>query len=306
MSLLLKDELEDRIHRAADRLQPEIRAVFLAAVEELRQSIPIGELTDLLEQGKLLEAVNTISTIRLTEEQLQPMREALHSILASSATPTLAEFGMSFDAVNDSAVRWAERNAALLVSRVSEETMQGIRQAIVAAQTEGIPPRSQARMIEQMVGLTERDALAVSRFREGMIATGLRPAQIEDRAERMARRLLRRRATNIARTETIRASNMGVQLSWQAAIDQGLLPPRTLKIWIATGDDRTCPICSVLHGKVVGVSEPFSIQEKASSFTRVGDDFRVVETVPLKHPSIEMTPPAHPSCRCTLGIRIVR
>jgi hypothetical protein len=303
MTLLLKESLEERILRAADALQPELRRTFVNAVEELRRSLPIGELTDLIEQGALADALNTLTELQLSEAQLGSARQALVEIFTRSAGPTLAEFGMVFDAVNERSVRWATQHAALMVTRINSETMKAIRNVIVRGQVEGLAPRRQARLIQEMVGLTSRDALAVSRFRDGMVAAGLKQSVIESRTARMSRRLLRRRAENIARTETIRAANMGVQLSWRSAMDRGHLPQGTQKVWIASGDDRTCPICAVLHGEVIDIVEPFSVQEQATSFTRDGQDFVVAEKAPLKNPSITETPPAHPSCRCTVGIQ---
>jgi hypothetical protein len=118
----------------------------------------------------------------------------------------------------------------------------------------------------------------------------------------MARRLLKRRAENIARTETIRAANMGTQFGWDAAADAGLLPPGTQKVWIATEDSRTCPICAVLDGNTVDLGGNFDVSVEATAFTIEGEEIRVTATRPMKRSSTTRTPPAHPSCRCTLGL----
>jgi hypothetical protein len=81
------------------------------------------------------------------------------------------------------------------------------------------------------------------------------------------------RADMIARTETMDAANSGLAQSWSQAADAGLLSGNELKEWIATSG--ACDDCEYMDGEQVPLDDDFSI----------GDD-----------------PPAHPNCRCTLGI----
>jgi SPP1 gp7 family putative phage head morphogenesis protein len=84
------------------------------------------------------------------------------------------------------------------------------------------------------------------------------------------------RAEMISRTEVMDAANQGQLESWSQAIDAGFLTGDEKKEWIATAGDNTCEDCQDLDGEQVGIDDVFSS----------GDD----------------APPAHPSCRCSLGI----
>lgn len=88
------------------------------------------------------------------------------------------------------------------------------------------------------------------------------------------------RAESIARTETMRASNAGQQEAWSQATKAGLLIGDEQQEWVVTPDDRLCPVCEDLDGQTVGLDESFE--------TKDGD--RVDG------------PPAHPNCRCALGL----
>jgi hypothetical protein len=101
-------------------------------------------------------------------------------------------------------------------------------------------------------------------------------------ASRYAARLHRQRATLIARTETLRAANLGQQLSWQRAAEAGaLVPAEWRRFWILTRDDRTCPHCrKMLAHPGVMLTQSFET------------DFGLV-----------LTPPQHPGCRCTVALR---
>ena len=79
------------------------------------------------------------------------------------------------------------------------------------------------------------------------------------------------RARMIARTEMVRAQNMG---HIDAARQTGL---KLVKRWDAHLDARTSPVCRALDGKTVGMDEKFIYQ---------GQEFDA--------------PPAHPNCRSTL------
>lgn len=89
------------------------------------------------------------------------------------------------------------------------------------------------------------------------------------------------RAEVIARTEVQRASNQGQLEAWDQATDAGLLTGNEQKEWIVTPDDRLCPVCEPMDGQNVGLNEDFDVD---------GDRID--------------GPPAHPNCRCTLGLTL--
>jgi hypothetical protein len=79
------------------------------------------------------------------------------------------------------------------------------------------------------------------------------------------------------------ASNQGTLDSWRQATSEGLLPRGMQKKWIhARGSLRTCPVCDEL-----GDSDPVPMDGEFYS-SILGDSFA--------------RPPAHPNCRCTIGL----
>lgn len=179
---------------------------------------------------------------------------------------------MAFDIANPEAIAWAEQHAAELVTDVTMEARAAIRTVVTDAFDAGMPPRETAKLIRASIGLTERDAGAVMKRQLKMLADGVDPSVATAKAEKYAAKLLRRRAETIARTETMRASNEGQAQLWKQAREKGLLPATMKKVWIAFDP---CPICAPLAGETVPVDATFSI----------GSD-----------------PPAHPNCRCTVGL----
>jgi len=178
---------------------------------------------------------------------------------------------MRFDASAVEAQVWAQQHAARLVQQISAEARATIRAVVVEGFETGIGPRATARLIHDTIGLTERHAGAVVKHRAKLIARGSSEAAADKAAAKYAAKLRRSRALAIARTETMTAANEGQVQLWKQAQEAGHLTGKEKKVWI-TADP--CPICAPMEGKTVKLNEEFSISG----------------------------PPAHPNCRCTVGL----
>jgi len=186
-----------------------------------------------------------------------------------------------FSARNEEAQKSAKKHAAVLVSNVSEETRSGIRALIVRSIRTGIPPLEAAREIRRTVGLTSQQSLLVDNYRAGLVASGLSQDKMDKSLDRFTNKKLRQRSEMIARTEIMGALNAGSLESWKQAQKQGILPKNSKKKFIITRDEknRACPICLPVDKQERPFTKPFVL----------GNGRKV------------QFPPAHPSCRCTIG-----
>jgi hypothetical protein len=193
-----------------------------------------------------------------------------------------------FDATNPAAQKVAERQAALMVTEVAEETVRAIRALVVRSIREGIPPYEAARMIRGiirpegatgMIGLTVPQAQAAMNYRESLINSGLKLDRVDTLMDRYIKKKIRERAKTIARTETITALNRGQQESWKQAQKEGFISKEAEKEWITTPMDA-CEICADLDGQTVPVKDMFESLEGSL-----------------------IGPTAHPRCRCAVGLR---
>jgi len=82
------------------------------------------------------------------------------------------------------------------------------------------------------------------------------------------------RVKTIAHTEAMTAANEGQKQLWDQAVDDGYLNGDENMVWIVTPDDKLCDICEELEDTMVPLGEEFP----------------------------EGGPPAHPNCRCTIGL----
>lgn len=226
-----------------------------------------------IDRGKLRKAVLQRDEHAVEETMdgpLQAMRQALRNSLPQALAEVLHESGHisyaklvgrlkangklrtaatvkvgGFDQADPGAVAWIEQHAAETIDGISETTRMEIR-----------------NLIEQAF----IDQFDVDQLTEEIAAV------IGDDI----------RAEEIARTETMTASNVGQQEAWRQAADDGLLTGQEKQEWIVTPDDRLCPDCEDVDGDQVGLDEQFHSEE-----------FGDVDG-----------PPLHPRCRCTVGIVI--
>lgn len=153
----------------------------------------------------------------------------------------------------------------------------------------------------------EINATTVQQLRETLIAghnAGETIEQIRDRISEVFIDANQNRAELIARSETIRASNAGANLMYKQS-DGVVVAQR----WLAAEDERLCPFCAELNGKIVGLDENFL--NKGETLTGNVREVEVDEQgnrqVVTTEQQVTMTadrevpyPPAHGNCRCCI------
>lgn len=92
------------------------------------------------------------------------------------------------------------------------------------------------------------------------------------------------RAAQVARTETFRIANAATHEAWKQT---GLV--KTMK-WYTAVDERVCPYCEPMHGKIISIEENFFNKGD----TATGSDG---SKLPIDYDDVA-NPPLHVSCRC--------
>ncbi|WP_434565151.1 phage minor head protein [Thermoanaerobacterium thermosaccharolyticum] len=148
-----------------------------------------------------------------------------------------------------------------------------------------VSPDELGRILRPVIGLTPKQAEAVRRFRENLIAEGLPLKKVEHQILNYAGYLHRFRALRIARTELSFSYNYGQLEAIRQAQEQGYFRGEVVKTWMTAEDERTCDFCGPLDGQMIGLEETFPGLTK-------------------KLPNV-LAPPAHPMCRCTIGYQVL-
>lgn len=303
----------------ADKADPKVRQAFLDAIARAKAGIDNQALQEAVASGD----VNRVLQVLGVDQTLAPAFSAslgapleaafiaAGQAAVTQALPTGGELAMRFDISNPKATEFLRTYDLGLIRQITADTREGIRRIVGDAMAYGGHPYEQARQIRSLIGLTDRQAAAVSNFRN-LLETKDREAmtralrdrrfdptldralgadaemdlsqeQIDRQVGRYAERMLNNRAENIARTETVRAANAAQNAAWDQAADKGLLDRDSLRRqWLVTPDDRLCIYCAEvpdMNPDGVGLGGYFE--------TPLG---------PVKYP------PLHPQCRCVTVI----
>jgi len=292
------------IHRAADAHIADFTVPFVASVANLRRRVTLAMLEDAATQGTLTrevaDAIDNVIIAKAADPAELATKVYARTIVASvtdMADYVQGRWGVSaanivgrFNITSPFVLRAARDMSANLIRGISDESKRAVRRLIFNGIRDGVAPRDTARLLKLVLGLSERQALAVATRRNGSVAGGVSVAQADRQARRYAERLLRDRAENVARTETMFASNRGQQLLWTQMRDEGVVSAEMGQRWLTTPDDRLCSRCAPMNGQVVQLGYLFRETERGVLPS---------EREPVAGTTV-LSPPLHPRCRCVL------
>ena len=322
------------IHRVADAQIAAVRDTFIAAMDAAYASLSDLEAvhaysispeafrraTDWRRVAEILGAPSdTFTVYKTTTAAIFGQTYLAGAKVAENDLSAWSGLTSSLTMTNAHAIAYGEQRAGTLITAFQQEQLDVVRNVLGRALSEGIEPLRAGRMLRSTVGMNERQARALANYERGLhekMTTGatnvplrgagrpladqrfslsnLTERRIDDMVARYRERLIAYRGEMIARTETMRAANMGAYAEQYAAGQSGLFDIQTARrIWSTTPDDRACDVCIFMDGHEVGFAEQFVYDGVAagdpSGDVRSGD-----------------TPPIHPMCRCTAYIEVTQ
>lgn len=146
------------------KIEPGLRRVILAALQEMRDTADMDRLTALLQIG---DVEGVVAMLRLSAEATAAMEAALADAVQTGARAAVAPPGIvfAFDAVNPATVEFIRAYRLNLIRQIDDVTREGVRQIIRDGLEHGQNPRTVARAVKERVGLTQSQAKAVANFR---------------------------------------------------------------------------------------------------------------------------------------------
>lgn len=333
------------MHRLADREVGDYERAFLAEIAATVDQIDDAALRSVIDRiwARLEDATlngqravipaellaEAASALGITDRLARGLRTRYERLILRSvdnagtamARLTPATVSVRFDRTNPKAIQWARRHAGELVREVTRGTRRAIRREIVTGFRAQRTVPDTARALRGVIGLTESQGAAVTRFRtvtlpdmnaravegrallatqkerlrslKARFPTAAKPYTADDIAsiaDKYAAKKVRERALAIARTETIRASAGGQVELWRQSSEKGLIDVGVArKIWVYTKDSRTecsCKSIPLLNPKGVPLDKPFKMRDCRTGAVRL----------------VYLPGDSHPLCRCALGM----
>lgn len=271
---------------------PELAFAMLAAFAVLKEDLKPGELENLIAMGYAERIFDRILTQAVFDVAFQPVRDKLRwslsravEYVAREVPPPPAATGrtlaISFDVLNPRVVDAIKSLETRVITTLEDSIRETVRQAIQAGIEAGQNPRTMARGLRDVIGLAPNQEQEVRNFRaalEGLdgrnpltytlrdkrfdaaIKRGdLTPVRIDQMVTRYRERRVAQNAETNARTASLDAYKMGQRLSWQDAIDKGIVDSDRLRHqWIGVGDARERPEHKLMNDEVARWDKTYS------------------------------------------------
>ena len=197
----------------------------------------------------------------------------------------------AFDPMADGVKYWTDTMGAAFVTNSTREQIDAVRWVVSrAAQLQDLGVDELARVIRPMVGLNRPQTIANMNYYQRLREGGTSAEKAKEMAIKYSAKQHRYRGHMIARTELAFAYNKGEHLGVEQAIDRGYMG-HVVKVWTDAGDNRVCDICRDLHRRTHRQAVEFS------------QGFGFKTKLKINNPDIDLTPPAHPHCRCVVEYR---
>lgn len=324
---------ERRLTQALNRLRPEVRRAFEQAIRDAAISVNQTLLANLIEQGRIEEAVELL---RIDQSLFSPLTDALRGAfltggrLAEDIAPRGLTGVFRFDGRHPDAVAWVQRQAATLVQGIEQEELIKTRRVITAGIEEGMHSRriaqsltgravSGKRRVGGFLGLTAQQADSIiagrAKLRSGDPALMRQYMRLEQRDKSMDSRI--KRAIAEGRGITGKELDMIIEAHRSKALGYRgrVIASHETKNALAAGRERgmqqmlarpdvEAVTCRWQHS----LSEHPRLAHVAMNGTviNLGERFEFPDGVAMKHPHDDEAPARHTiGCRC-VGIYRVR
>jgi hypothetical protein len=317
--------------RALAEIEPGIASAFEEVISDVRLSAKSRALEEAMERALRTGDISrgyreVLEIVRMGPGIMSPLQRAVesaylagalyqqNSMIGSNRNPGPVLF--RFSSRNKRAEEWVRTRSASLVSEISEDVRQSLRDTLDEALREGLGYRHAASQFRSVIGLHSRQSAAVrtaqtelrslsfayfdrerrDRRFDGLVRRAIRSGEpiqedkIQQITARYADRLRRLRADTVARTEGNAAMNAARFEAVTQLVESGeVSPERITKIWDSVSDIRTRETHIAMRGQEVPWLSRFISPSGAL----------------LMHPHDQSAPASEViNCRCSMRIQI--
>jgi len=273
--------VDEALEREARRFGRELDE----ALQEVAGSARSDAVARSLQERSAADAVASIDLDPLRNalggQQNRIAGEHLRQAISAPGPMTPVQAVLHFQMIEPEAIRYAALRSGTLIRDVQRQVRETVNGLVVDALQGDYTVATLADQIERVVPLTSRQAQTVQNSYDKtfkrLFDSGKTRAKAEAMAQKVADRVAKKslsgRASGIARTELMSASNAGRFSGFAAGVGSGIDSVDSRKEWITGGNP--CPLCDPMDGEVVLWDSNFS--------------------------NGMLTPLVHPSCRCVVA-----
>lgn len=294
----------------AEKREGQIKAAVLVGLKAIGDVISSSPVASMVASHNTVGLATILGGPRINDVLRASYKPIAETFIEAAEAETAEKLGTAM-VVYDPLVAAGQLSGAqqTFIGSILGSSADTVREQLIEGVRAGADPETVAESLKSVIGLTPRQAKAVSNFRR-LLEQGnpdalnralrdqrfdatvrswadgapVNAERVDVMVERYAARSLAYRAQTIARNESIQATTGGIRDAYVQAINSGRLrPDEVTRRWLVVFDERLCPICAsipILNPGGVGVLQPY-----------------ISATGPI------MAPRAHVNCRCTESYR---
>lgn len=254
-------------------MQPEIAAAILRAFAILRDGLSEAQLARLIASGELDQLLRDFLSDDVMARAFIPLRQRIRFGVERQLKYFAADLpkagkvdgvlAIAFDYLNPRVLDAIRALDTKVIQTLADDVREAVRAYVENGIRDGANPHAVARQIRHIIGLAPNQERAVRNYERALRGTNpnakpgdyklrdrrydttkgpLTEAQIETRVAAYRRKMVDFNASTNARTAALDAMKLGQRLSWEDAIEKGIVDrDRLFKQWIGVMDDRERP-----------------------------------------------------------------
>jgi hypothetical protein len=253
-----------QLSRLAATMHPALVAGYLAALEEIQKRFPSEEVERLVRAGDAAGVAAAVMSTATMQHAFIGFRTAIRSAIGTAAEYFAREvpptrvgghvLRVQFDVLAPDTVKAVRTYEAVVLRESGNTIKEAIVQAVEAGLEQGINPRTIARGIRDIVGLSPSQEMWVRNFRDELVrgdikalerqlldkrfistirkafaGDGLTAEQIDTMVANYRRRVISYHAETTAHQIALNSLKIGKLEIWQQSVDQGVVTAEELE-----------------------------------------------------------------------------
>jgi hypothetical protein len=253
---------------------------MMKAFRVIAQSYSEQELARLISTGQIERVLETAFNDTQLNAAYAPVRDRIRSGVTegvkyfSRDIPKQGTIGINFDSLSPHVIEAIRKLETKVITSQRDDIRETVRQHIERGLSEGKAPKAVAKGLRDVIGLSPHQGNIVANYEKALRGEGRNPldyklrdkrfdgsikkgalteSQIEKQAGAYRSRMIKHNAETNARTAMLDSQKLAQKLSWQSAIDQGIVDgSRLTKTWIGIMDAREREEHRAMEGQTVG------------------------------------------------------
>lgn len=263
----------------------DLSPLILRAHKRIAEQYSETSIARLIETGQINSVIEEAFNEAVLNAAYAPVRERMRSgvtdtmkYVSKYELPRRGTIEFAFDSLSPNVITGIRELESKVITNMQSDVREVARAYVESGLRDGINPRTISRSLRSVIGLAPNQELAVSNFRKSLeegdvskalgyklrdkrlkVTDSLTTEQIDKATDAYRKKMIAFNAETNARTAALDSQKLAQKLSWEQAINQGIVDgDRLRKKWVGVKDDRERDEHLAMEGETVPFNARYS------------------------------------------------